>query len=498
MAVSPSAAGREAALAAEIAELRVRLAEAEETLAAIRTGEVDALVVDGPRGPQIYTLRSADEPYRVLIEEMPEGALTLSDEGIILYANASLARLAGRPPYQITGRPLAELLAPGHDPSWIASGRRQNREAELVRPDGSRVPIWLAASPLPKWADGASCVVVGDLSDRRRREEAEAAERLARSVLDHAVEAVVVCDPAGRVTHASLAMSRLMAADVVGRDFASAFPLVWMVGDGNDILPRALAGQVVRGVEATLDTPAGRASLLVSAGPLFGTRDRIIGCVVTLTDITARKRAEERQQLLMAELSHRVKNTLATVQSICARTAARETDLAGFRQAFEGRLRALAETHSLLSDSHWDGVSLHALLRAELAPYGDPDGGRVGLAGPALDLSPRAALALGLVAHELATNAAKYGALSTEAGRIQVEWALRDGMVRVDWLEAGGPPVQPPRRRGFGRMLVERGIGHELGGQAEMDFRPTGLFCRISLPTAGALTGLDRDGRSGR
>jgi len=186
----------------------------------------------------------------------------------------------------------------------------------------------------------------------------------------------------------------------------------------------------------------------------------------------------------MAELSHRVKNTMATVLSIASQTKQRHDSLEAFWPAFVGRLQALSSTHNLLARHFWGSVQLADVLRHETAPYRDDSRGNLTVSGAPLLLTSKAALALGMVFHELATNAAKYGAFSTPDGAVAVRWTSSpsgDG-VTIAWDESGGPPVSAPSRRGFGSRLIEKGLSYELGGRAALEFRAGGLLCTIELP----------------
>lgn len=200
-------------------------------------------------------------------------------------------------------------------------------------------------------------------------------------------------------------------------------------------------------------------------------------------DITQRKRAEERQRVLIAELNHRVKNTLASVQSIALQTSLATRDPAEFVAAFDGRVRALVGAHDLLTANAWQAASLWDVVSRTLAPYLMRDGAdeRVDFSGPLMLFHPEAAVTLHMALHELATNAAKYGALSAPAGTVSVTWtvdrASDPAVVEIVWQERGGPPVVAPTRRGFGANLLERGLARELGGSVEMKFEPEGLVC---------------------
>jgi two-component sensor histidine kinase len=200
-----------------------------------------------------------------------------------------------------------------------------------------------------------------------------------------------------------------------------------------------------------------------------------------LVDISERKRAEERQKVMIDELNHRVKNTLATVQSIAMQTIADAGSLEHFRSSYEGRLVTLSRAHDLLTRTQWEGAALGDVLRQELDAFGP---GRFTLEGPDVQLSARAALSLSMIIHELSTNTAKYGALSG-AGRVDVKWALDGDALRLDWVESGGPPVETPTRRGFGTRLIERAAIRELAGSADLDFPADGLRCTIRVPGPG-------------
>jgi PAS domain S-box-containing protein len=224
--------------------------------------------------------------------------------------------------------------------------------------------------------------------------------------------------------------------------------------------------------------------------PIPGPDGASVGIFVEGSDVTDRVQAEQQQKLLVDELNHRVKNTLATVQSIAAQTLRTSPEPAAFRAAFEARLMALSATHDLLTASNWAQAQLRDVILVELRPHG-PE--RYRLEGPDLSLTPGEALRLGLVFHELATNAAKYGALSNAAGRVLVRWRVEDGAsaprISLEWIESNGPPVTPPRGRGFGSRLIERSLGGDIGGEAALTFDPAGLRCQINLPFAGLAGG---------
>ncbi len=240
--------------------------------------------------------------------------------------------------------------------------------------------------------------------------------------------------------------------------------------------------------EETVRLADGTHTFLSTKTPQRDAAGNVIGLVGASIDITDIKRAEERQKLLIRELNHRVKNTLATVQSIAAQTLRGAGGDRGARRAFEARLLALSNAHNVLTRESWDGAAIEEVVATALAPHRAAGDSRFAVSGPALRLNPKAALGLALALHELATNAAKYGALSQRAGRVQVDWGISaDGPVarfRLRWTESDGPPVTPPPRKGFGSRLIERGLSLELGGRAAIDFRPEGIVYSIDAPLA--------------
>ena len=207
---------------------------------------------------------------------------------------------------------------------------------------------------------------------------------------------------------------------------------------------------------------------------------RVLGVSI---DITERKHMEQQQHLLVAELDHRVKNALATVAAIIAQTQEGRRSLPDFVAALDGRIQALAKTHELLSRSHWTGVSLHDIVQRELAPYAS---GNVEIDGPHVELKAEAAQAMAMVVHELATNAAKYGALSNRSGRVQLRWWwLRNGSsgrLAVEWREIDGPPVQIPGQTGYGMSIIRELVPFELNGKVDLALEAAGVTCRLELP----------------
>ncbi len=228
----------------------------------------------------------------------------------------------------------------------------------------------------------------------------------------------------------------------------------------------------------------GRAAVRDETPVIGGSVRRMAG--VSL-DVTERKRAEERQRLLLNELNHRVKNTLVTVQSMAAQTLRAAEDLPAFREAFEARLIALSQTHNLLTEQNWESASLREIVDAELEAFAGRERLDFDYARD-LRLNPKATVAIGMAVHELATNAAKYGALSNPEGRVTVAWSIEPpeapGRLVLRWTERDGPTVTPPSRRGFGARLLEKGLAGELSGVVRLAYDQSGLVCAMTLPLA--------------
>ena len=215
--------------------------------------------------------------------------------------------------------------------------------------------------------------------------------------------------------------------------------------------------------------------------PIRNDMGKVVGIFVQGHDVTNDVRAAERQKLMIDELNHRVKNTLATVQSIAIQTARSHDDPRAFARSFEARLLSLSHTHDLLTRRHWEGAELRDVLRHETEVYGPS---RISLTGPPIQLDSAQALSLGMIFHELATNAAKYGALSVPEGRVLIDWSVADQHDRrllLSWREMDGPQVTSPERRGFGSRLIERNLRHDLAGTLETDYAADGLILDMSV-----------------
>jgi PAS domain S-box-containing protein len=228
---------------------------------------------------------------------------------------------------------------------------------------------------------------------------------------------------------------------------------------------------------------------IAAMGQAFVADGRTVRFIGTTRDVTERKRAEEHERLLAGELQHRVKNTLAMVQAIANQTFRNAADLDAAREAFSARLILLGRAHDILTRASWTEAPIAEVVDGALAVHRGGAGTRIRVSGPEVLLGAKPALALALALHELATNAAKYGALSLAEGRVDLRWHVMNEPAEprfcLTWSERDGPPIlAPPERKGFGSRLIERSFAAEVGGGVTLTFAPTGLICRLEAPLA--------------
>ena len=319
-------------------------------------------------------------------------------------------------------------------------------------------------------------------------------ERRFRQLLDALPAAVYTTDAAGRITYYNDAAAALWGhRPRLGTvEWCGSWKLYWPDGTPmrHDECPMAVAlkeNRAVRGMEAAAERPDGtRVPFIPYPTPIHDEAGKLIGAVNMLVDITERKRAEEQQALLVRELHHRVKNTLATVQAIMGSTARAVDNMDDFKTALFGRIQSLAKTHLLLADED-RAAELVALLRSELDAF-DDGSGRISLHGPPVTLSSQLAVSLGMAIHELTINAAKYGALSVFGGKVDVSWSVTIDATRetltIEWVESGGPVVMEPRRKGFGSRLLEFVLPGQVQAKTRIEFAREGvrMHCTVPIP----------------
>jgi two-component system, LuxR family, sensor kinase FixL len=307
-----------------VEDLKMRLEEAEEILRAIRMGEVDALVVSGSDGDQIFTLKGATQPYRIFVESMSEGALTLTADGTVYYCNKRFSEIIRTPPEKIIGSSIYGFVAQDDQEkvrTILGLGAEQGSKGEtgLMTADGNLVPVHLSISPLLLDESIAACAVVTDLTEQKQHEQILAAEKLSRAILDQAAEAIIVCDKEGSILRASRMARELCGKNPIREPFESVFPLQRNSADGGMSaefnLSDALGGKLINGAEVDFKREDGHVrDLLVNAGPLLSENEEVLGCIVVMNDITERRHAEEAVRRAKDELEIRVLERTADLE----------------------------------------------------------------------------------------------------------------------------------------------------------------------------------------
>ncbi len=439
----------------------------------------------------------SEHRFQTILEALPTALYTTDEDGIVTFYNKAAAKLAGREPivgedrWCVTRRLYDSQDAPlplSECPMAVTLREQKAvRGAEVIaeRPDGSRARLIPYPTPLfdkrGKLTGAVNMLV--DITDRHAAERDAA--RLAAIVLS-SQDAIVTTTTNGVVTFWSNGAENnygYEANEIVGESILRIIPPE-LHGEEKSILERVRKGEHVEHYETERITKNGeRVNVSLTVSLMRDRSGKTIGIAKVGRDITQAKNAERMQKLLIGELSHRVKNTLATVQAIANQTLKNCENPEEIVKGINGRIGALAKAHSVLTDNSWEGADLSTLMHDQLL-LGGADADRISCSGPSVILDPQAALHFSLILHELGTNARKYGSLSEPQGRVAVDWSVekRDSYIlMLRWREQHGPAVKAPTRRGFGTTLIEQTLrGH--GGEAKLEYKQNGVLCEISLP----------------
>jgi two-component system CheB/CheR fusion protein len=418
-----------------------------------------------------------------IVDSSSDAIFSQRMDGVVTSWNHAAELLFGRPANVALGHPLAHVLPEAHGLPLEPSETVVEAEFTFER-DDRMTEISAIASPIHD-ATGrliGVATIARDITERRQQDLAQSETRFA-ALINQASVGVAQLDLEGRVL-----LVNPCFCSIVGRDADS---LKMVRFSELDKAPLALEAALKRVVdndaseelEHLLVKPTGDSLCVRSAINVVrdhGARARHI--IVITSDISEQREIQRHLAMMLDELNHRVKNTLATVQAVALQTLSRSPDPQDFRDAFLSRLGALSQTHNLLAKDVWSGVWLRQLVRSQLAPYGE---NRFDLQGEDLKLSPKTALALSMAFHELTTNAAKYGALVSPKGCVHVGWRVVHGpagdRLRIEWSEHSGRRVTEPQGTGFGTRLITRGLAHELAAEVDLAYPETGVTCSIEF-----------------
>jgi two-component system, chemotaxis family, CheB/CheR fusion protein len=466
----------------------------ENTLVPDLLGWMGAAFGDAVERTGVRSFRLGRAQMEDVIRILPAAIYTTDAAGRITFYNEAAAELWGCRPelgksefcgswklFWPDGRPMPHRQCP------MAVALKEQREvrgmeAVAERPDGTLVHF----VPYPTPLYDASGTLIGavnmliDITDRKRADIH--AQRLA-SIVESSDDAIVSKDLNGIITSWNRGAERLFgysSEEVIGKPITILIPED-RIDEEPEIIERVRRGERVDHYDTVRRRKdGGLIHISLTVSPLKDADGRIVGASKIARDITERKRAQEQQKLLVKEMKHRIKNSLATVQAIATQTLNQHAEE---RDAFIARLHALGNAHDLLTSETWQAASLQAIVTQALKPFQEQHHERIAVEGPAnMWLDSTKAVVVAMVVHELATNALKYGALSNGSGYVSVKWMQHSqpSLVKLVWQESGGPEISPPQRKGFGSHLIERAFGGQLG-TAQLVFSPQGLSCTLEV-----------------
>lgn len=438
-----------------------------------------------------------------ILETALDAVVVMDAQGAVADWSPTAETLFGWRREEVLGLSLGALIVPPRSRDAHQAGMRRFLatgephvlgrflEMSALRRGGEEFPVELSITTWPTSEDGPYFLgFVRDISERRRTmERLGASESLFRSLADAAPAPVWLTGPDGNMEFVNAAF-----AEVANLERDELTGEAWL----HLLHPDDIDGFLARRASARERYEAysyearfwrrreGWRWMLVNAKPRVDVDGAFLGYVGMAVDLSDIKAAQAHQQLLINELNHRVKNTLASIQSIARQTLGAGALGPQAREQFIDRLMAMSAAHDVLTSENWAGAVVDDILREALRPFADDqDQQRISPQGPPLRVGPGAALALALAAHELGTNAVKHGALSSPMGQVRIDWWVQgDKHAVLRWRESGGPPVQPPGRRGFGRKLLERGLAGDLGGKPELLFHPEGVEATLRFLAA--------------
>ncbi|MFI4994420.1 MAG: PAS domain S-box protein [Hyphomicrobiales bacterium] len=441
-------------------------------------------------------LRESEARYRATFDQAAIGIAHVGLDGRWLAVNDRLYAITGYTRDEMLSSRFQDITHPDdldNNLAGVAALVRGDREIlalekRYLRKDGAVVWVSLT-SAVVRNDDGAPAYLISVIEDITEDRRAALTDARLAAIVRSSQDAIFSFDHDDIIGSWNSGAEQLFgyrSDEIIGKSHAILVP-PHKLQEARDALARLAAGETVISIESERMRKDGTVfPCVVTKSQIHASSGKLLGFSSIVRDITERRRWEEQQRLMARELVHRVKNSFAVIQSIVRQTQRSTPDPEAFASAFSGRLAAMAASHDLLTDRHWEGASLRDLVSSQLAAFAAGGEKRVRAEGPDVTLDTSLAVPLGLALHELATNATKYGSLSKPGGKVEVSWTVsRAGKAEhlsLVWRESGGPRVAAPKRRGFGTSQIERGLPD---ATIERRFEPEGLVCRIDLPTSG-------------
>ena len=446
-------------------------------------------------------LRESEERYRGIFQHAGTGIAITDLEGRFQSCNPAYTAMLGYTEEELRALVFADLVHPHDREANVVVNRRLLAEDipsfeivnRYIRKDGA--PLWVRKYiSLLRDAVGRPFQIIALVTDITARKLAEDTLRRQADLLDQSHDAIFTWKIGGGITYWNKGAEHLYgytAEEAIGQNSHE------LLHTRSPVPIQEIESQIVREGswygELTQTTRDG-CTITVESRHVRVRYDDETYALESNRDITERKAHEEHVRLLMRELNHRAKNMLSVIDAIAHQTAAKNPE--DFVERFSERIRSLSANQDLLARNEWKGVGIEDMVRAQLAHFSDLIGSRIFMRGPSLRMNASSAQAIGLALHELATNAGKYGALSTNNGRVSICWGTRRDAFHMSWTECDGPPVSAPNRRGFGTIVMDAMAKRSVGGEVELEYAPSGLSWRLTCPAVNVLDRSKRDGQN--
>lgn len=424
-----------------------------------------------------------------IVDSSADAILSTTTDGSIRSWNAACERMLGYSAAEMIGRPVADIIPPElHEQARNIRARIATGESvesfETVRLSKQGRPIEVSITYSPVRSLQAAVVGISEIiRDVTLTKKAERGAAMLAAIVASSSDGVVSKTLDGTITSWNRSAERIFGfseEEMIDRSIRTIIPLERQAEEDR-ILATVVSGEIIDNFETIrLRKDGALIDVSVTVSPVRDSDGRIIGASKIVRDITDKRQTREQLRTLLAEVNHRSKNLLSLVQAIARQMTrrGRPLDLERFLQ----RLQAIASNQDLLIQNDWRFIPLGGLVRSQLGAFSDLVGNRIAIDGPEIELTPEAAQAIGMAVHELATNAAKYGALSNDDGHVTLRW-VRDGEdLEMIWRESGGPAVSPPTHSGFGSRVISDMVGAGLDGMVDVDFAPAGLRWHLRCP----------------